>query len=543
MKHSKHYRSTIIKRVLLLTLFMIATTGIAHGASIQYALTSTYHMGASGTFTLDDAITANPTRFLSWDLDFSGVAFDSTSDVGSSSYCVGGTCELSTTEATETYWLGTLQIWSTGVVDALVWYPGDANDKGYIGDFAPVPDPAPPINQPPSVSAGSDQAFPFPNFAFLDGTVSDDGLPSGTLTTMWSKVSGAGTVTFTNPNVVDTTATFGQAGTYTLRLTANDGLLQASADVVITVNAATPGEATLYDLNGDGKADLVWRNTSDGAVGVWLMSGLTRGPTDIPGGAPTNWVIAGIGDVNDDGKADLIWRNTSTGDVGVWLMDGVNALTKDVIKTSVPLEWVIAGVGDLNDDEKADLIWRNTRSGVVAAWLLDGLNPPTTRVYGGRPAKTWTIAAVGDINDDDKADLVWRNTADGSVAAWLMDGLNPPTKGLIPGTPSAAWVIAGIGDLNDDDKADLVWRSTTTGDVAGWLMDGFNAPTKGLIKAGVPLAWVIENVADLDGDEKADLVWRNTSDGSVAGWLMDGLSPLTKDLITGSVPLEWEIQR
>jgi len=41
--------------------------------------------------------------------------------------------------------------------------------------------------------------------------------------------------------------------------------------------------------------------------------------------------------VNGDGKADLVWRDTSTGDVGVWLMDGV----KEVIASSVSLEWEI----------------------------------------------------------------------------------------------------------------------------------------------------------------------------------------------------------
>jgi len=100
----------------------------------------------------------------------------------------------------------------------------------------------PPINQPPSVSAGSNQTITLPNVASLDGTVTDDGLPSGTVTTTWSKVSGSGTVTFGNASAVDTTATFSQAGTYVLRLTANDGLLQAFDDMTVTVTVATPTE-------------------------------------------------------------------------------------------------------------------------------------------------------------------------------------------------------------------------------------------------------------------------------------------------------------
>jgi hypothetical protein len=101
--------------------------------------------------------------------------------------------------------------------------------------------PAPPINQPPTVVAGAPQTITLPSAASLDGTVGDDGLPGLPffplgVTTTWTKVSGPGTVTFGNADAVDTTATFSEAGTYTLRLTATDGVLQAFDDVVITVD-------------------------------------------------------------------------------------------------------------------------------------------------------------------------------------------------------------------------------------------------------------------------------------------------------------------
>ncbi len=54
----------------------------------------------------------------------------------------------------------------------------------------------PVANRAPNVDAGSDQAVTLPNDAFLDGTVTDDGLPSTTLTTTWSRFDGPGTVTF-----------------------------------------------------------------------------------------------------------------------------------------------------------------------------------------------------------------------------------------------------------------------------------------------------------------------------------------------------------
>ncbi|MEI7706310.1 MAG: LamG-like jellyroll fold domain-containing protein, partial [Deltaproteobacteria bacterium] len=59
----------------------------------------------------------------------------------------------------------------------------------------------------------------------LDGTVTDDGLPNppASVTTLWEKASGPGNVIFGNATSVDTTATADTAGTYLLRLRANDG--------------------------------------------------------------------------------------------------------------------------------------------------------------------------------------------------------------------------------------------------------------------------------------------------------------------------------
>ena len=76
------------------------------------------------------------------------------------------------------------------------------------------------------------------------------------------------------------------------------------------------------DVNGDGYADLVWRNTDTGATAVWLMneSGFVDSAT-FPGGAGPNWIIQGVKDVNGDGYADLVWRNIDTGATATWLMN------------------------------------------------------------------------------------------------------------------------------------------------------------------------------------------------------------------------------
>jgi len=93
-----------------------------------------------------------------------------------------------------------------------------------------------PENQAPVVSAGTDQTVTgAPATAILSGTVTDDGLPDGTLGAEWSVVSAPASVTFANPLATTTSVTLDVAGTYTFRLTATDGPTQTSDDVVVTI--------------------------------------------------------------------------------------------------------------------------------------------------------------------------------------------------------------------------------------------------------------------------------------------------------------------
>ncbi|MGY1620128.1 PKD domain-containing protein [Geodermatophilus sp. SYSU D00691] len=126
-----------------------------------------------------------------------------------------------------------------------------------------------PANTQPSVNAGADQTVTLPAAATLDGTVTDDGRPTGTLTTTWTKVTGPGTVTFASASSVDTTATFSAAGSYVLRLTANDGQLQANDDVAVTVldGGTTPtNTAPQVNAGADQAVTMPAAATLDGTV-------------------------------------------------------------------------------------------------------------------------------------------------------------------------------------------------------------------------------------------------------------------------------------
>jgi hypothetical protein len=156
--------------------------------------------------------------------------------------------------------------------------------------------PSGPQNAAPSVNAGIDKTITLPGNVSLTGSASDDNLPSGTLTTLWAKVSGPGTVNFANAGATTTTATFSQAGTYVLRLTANDGSLQASDDVTVQVNAQAQQNVAPTVNAGTDKAITLPGNVSltGSASDDNLPSGtLTTTWTKISGPGTVNFANAG----------------------------------------------------------------------------------------------------------------------------------------------------------------------------------------------------------------------------------------------------------
>jgi hypothetical protein len=182
------------------------------------------------------------------------------------------------------------------------------------------PEPGP---QPPVVDAGPNQTVTLPASAALDGTVTDDGKPNppAAVTTQWAKESGPGTVTFGDASAVDTTASFSAAGTYVLRLTADDGAFQASDTTTITVNPE-PGPA--------------------GGTALYLSLAL---PADLGG------VSAADEDVlfYEDGGFGLVFDGSDVG-VAALRIDAIAWLDADTLLLSFDVAGSVPGVSGTVDD-------------------------------------------------------------------------------------------------------------------------------------------------------------------------------------------------
>lgn len=197
-------------------------------------------------------------------------------------------------------------------------------------------------NQAPVVNAGQDATVTLPAAASLNGTVTDDGLPSNQLTIMWSKQAGPGTVIFANAQSAQTTATFSEVGVYTLRLSASDGELTTSDEVLISVAAPTanfslmaaPTSVTTvqnttatYMINVI-SSDPNFRNLISLSVsGVPGTARATFEPQQVVAGSSSTLTI----DLNNSGVATGTYNLTVTGTTPIGSMNETHSISITLI--------------------------------------------------------------------------------------------------------------------------------------------------------------------------------------------------------------------
>lgn len=94
--------------------------------------------------------------------------------------------------------------------------------------------------------------------------MTDDSLPGGAVSLNWSKVSGPGAVTFTNPSNSTTGATFSAPGTYILKLTATD--TNATTTSTVTVTVLLPNQVPIVNAGANQTIALSATAAANGSV-------------------------------------------------------------------------------------------------------------------------------------------------------------------------------------------------------------------------------------------------------------------------------------
>lgn len=307
-------------------------------------------------------------------------------------------------------------------------------------------------------------------FATADGTAqagTDYGATSGTLTF----APGVTTQTLAVPVIGNGLSGPDLVFFVELQSSTNAGILAGRGQGTIV------RPSRLADFDGDGKADLLWQNASNGDLAAWLMEGVAR--TGVASFVPSrpldaHFVVSAVGDFNGDRQVDLVLQHQGRGDVQVWLLDGTHRTALVEVAPARSAKWRLTGAADFNLDGGADLLWQHETTGAIEIWLMNGTTFGSSVSLG--PARTgpWRVAGIGDFNGDARADLLWQNRLTGALEVSFLDGTT--VLGSAPLSPARApgslWTLEAVADVTGDGKPDLVWRQIATGEIQIWVLNG-----------------------------------------------------------------------
>ncbi len=328
------------------------------------------------------------------------------------------------------------------------------------------------------------------------------------------------------------------------------GALNAGAEhrslMMKTVAEAASG-SSLTDLDGDGKSDLLWRNSLTGQVYRMRMNGMAIASQGFAYNEPdTSWRIIADADFNGDGITDLLWRNVNTGQLYYMPFDS-NAMPTagSLFYTEANPAWKIVHTPDLDGDGRADLLWWNSTTGQVYAMLMNGGTITAQGMVYTEPNTSWRIQVVGDFSGTGKSNqLLYYNIGTGQVYQMTISysaGAFSQTGAFVYSEPNLQWSIVGAPDFDGDGKNDLLWRNAATGQVWGMLMNGSAISSQGQVHHEPNLAWKIVSFGDYDGNGKSDLLWRNETDGRIYMMLMNGLAIGTQGMVYTEPNAQWEL--
>ena len=329
-----------------------------------------------------------------------------------------------------------------------------------------------------------------------------------------------------------------------------------SALFTATTTIAPTSAPVPDDFNGDGVSDVLWRN-SNSSLAEWFMDGSTISSTATPtyqGSAVSpdaSWSVAGIGDFNGDGDADILWRN-GNGSLVEWLMNGSTILstatpTYQGSAVSPGSSWSVAGIGDFTGSGDADILWQQSTTGTLAMWLMNGSTiessaSPTFQGNAISPGASWSVAGIGDFTGNGNDDILWQQSTTGTLVMWLMNGstiessASPTVQGNAV-SPGASWSVAGIGDFTGDGEADILWRNSSTDTLAMWLMNGSTiessaSPTFQGNAVSPDATWNIVEIGDFTGNGDSDILWQQSTTGTLVEWQMNGSQIVSSQSVT-----------
>jgi RHS repeat-associated protein len=277
------------------------------------------------------------------------------------------------------------------------------------------------------------------------------------------------------------------------------------------------------DMNGDGKADLVYLDdayTVNGyrvmlSTGAGFSAPQNWGAYDANNSWSAFWVI----DVNHDNKADLLYLDDAYTVNGwrVMLSTGTSfTAPQNWAAFDAVLGWAQTRVADVTGDGRPDLIYLDDAYTVNGYRVMvnQGTSFAAPVNWGAYDAlNNWSAWWFADVTGDGKADMLYLDDAYDANGYRVMVSTGSsfaPPQNWGDYDSVASWAQTWVTDANGDGKADLLYLDNN------YLSTGFRVMASTGTGFTVPATWAAYDplyswsalwVSDATGDHLPDLVY------------------------------------
>ena len=122
-------------------------------------------------------------------------------------------------------------------------------------------------------------------------------------------------------------------------------------------------------IDGGYRKDLLWAGPS-GRLMVSLSTGVHFSNTLLPAAIPSGYGVAGLQDVNGNGRADILFTSSGGTRLLVWYMDGTTRVAYN--SHAIDSNYRLVGKGDMNGDRRGDLVMSNPGTRQIKLLLSNG---------------------------------------------------------------------------------------------------------------------------------------------------------------------------
>jgi serine protease len=256
----------------------------------------------------------------------------------------------------------------------------------------------------------------------------------------------------------------------------------------ITAGGSIESSMNLEDIDGDGRAEIIFGSSDDKIYAYNEDGGSVSGfPLNVSGD-----VVCGIavGQVAGDANPELV-AVTKTANIYAFSHTG-GVLSGFPIQQSGNSYYSTPTLADLDNDGLMEMIFTAFSDGKVYAFNGDATAVPGFPIDSGD--RFFGSAAAGDVNGDGYPEI-FAGTLDGNIHGWNHDG------SIMSGFPvdigDQVWVSPALGDIDGDSQMEIVAgtqdNKVTALNIDGSTVSGFPVDVGATVKSDIALA-------DVDND-------------------------------------------